>query len=263
MISKFQKYLFFAMLVACVGMAAFLIRLRNRAQDRLAAQATAAPAEMAETTSPPTTVTLYVPNDLDDSLTTVDTSLSLPAGRNAQARVILEKLVEAYNAPGSTHPMQVASGIDDVYFVPVPQGKDGTGGGEMAVIDLSGALAAAQPSGIEPETLTLLSMMATLHANLPAVTEVHFLVDGQARETLAGHADMTRTYLAGEEPSVQRSALRVPGEENGLRVTGYGLPGASQQVSEPASPLRATGSRLPATLPAPGSGLPAAARSGE
>lgn len=201
MISQFQKYLFFVMLVACVGMAAFLIRLRNRAQDRLAAQASGAPAPMAETSSAATAVTLYVPNDLDASLTTVEKRISLPADRNAEARVILESLLEAYRAPGSTHPMQVASGIDDVYFVPVPQGKDATGGGgEMAVVDLSEALTQAQPSGIEPETLTLLSMMATLHANLPAVTEVHFLVDGQPRDTLAGHADLTRTYLAADFP---------------------------------------------------------------
>jgi len=65
-------------------------------------------------------------------------------------------------------------------------------------VDLNGALAAAQPSGIEPETLTLLAVMATLHANLPTVSQVHFLVDGQPRDTLAGHADLTRTYLASE-----------------------------------------------------------------
>ena len=217
MISKFQKYLFFAMLVACVAMAAFLIRLRNRAQDRLAAQAMGAPAGMAETaTSAQKTVTLYVPNDLDDSLTAEDKSLSLPEDRNAQARVILESLLEAYRAPGSTHPMKVASGIDDVYFLPVPQGKDAGGdAGQLAVVDLSGAMAAAQPSGIEPETLTLLSIMATLHANLPAVTQVHFLVDGQQRETLAGHADLTRTYLAGEEPGAGHRA-----QSTGLRTNG-------------------------------------------
>ena len=214
MISKFQKYLFFALLLVCVGMAAFLIRLRNRAQDQLAAQAVGAPAEMAETAaSAQRTVTLYVPNDLDDSLTAVDKSLSLPEDRNAQARVILTALVDAYRAPDSTHPMNVASGIDDVYFLPVPQGKDARGdAGQVAVVDLSGALAAAQPSGIEPETLTLLSIMATLHANLPAVMQVHFLVDGQQRETLAGHADLTRTYLAGEEsntgPRAQSTELR-------------------------------------------------------
>ncbi|MFP5227459.1 MAG: GerMN domain-containing protein, partial [Acidobacteriota bacterium] len=154
---------------------------------------------MAETAaSAQKTVTLYVPNDLDDSLIAGEKSISLPQDRNAQARVILESLFEAYGAAGSTHPMTVTSGIDDVYFMPLPQGKDATGGGELAVVNLSGSLSTAQPSGIEPETLTLLSMIATLHANLPEVTQVHFLVDGQQRLTLAGHADLTRTYLAGE-----------------------------------------------------------------
>lgn len=213
MISRVQKYLFFTMLVACVLMAAFLIRLRNHAQDRLQAQAASAPAEMAETAvSAPQTVTLYVPNDLDDSLTALEKRISLPADRNAKARVILESLMEAYRAPNSTHPMNVATGINDVYFLAAPA-KDRAGeGGQLAVVDLSSALCAAQPSGIEPETLTLESIMATLHANLPAVAQVHFLVDGQARDTLAGHADLTRTYLAGEN-SLQGSS----------QVPGYGL----------------------------------------
>ena len=228
MISRFQKYLFFAMLVACVAMAAFLIRLRNRAQDRLAAQGVAAPMEMAETAkSAQKTVTLYVPNDLDDSLITQEKSISLPQDRNAQARVILESLLEAYAAPGSTHPMKAAAGIDDVYFLPVPQEKNaGSGGGDLAVVDLSGALSTAQPSGIEPETLTLLSIIATLHANLPEVAQVHFLVDGQQRETLAGHADLTRTYLAGEAPMVQRAALS-DGKKPGVRLSALGVPGGS------------------------------------
>ncbi|HEY1808378.1 MAG TPA: GerMN domain-containing protein [Acidobacteriaceae bacterium] len=198
MISRAQKYLFGFLLLVCVVMAVFLIRLRNRAQDRLQAEGTGVPQSIAEPGgSPPKTVTLFVPNDLDDSMVAVERTIPLPADENAQARVLLETLIEAYRAPDSTHPLHVEKGVDDVYFVPVPEGKGGPGG-EMAVVDLNGALAAAQPSGIEPETLTLLSMMATLNANLPDVTEVHFLVDGQARETLAGHADLTRTYLAAE-----------------------------------------------------------------
>jgi hypothetical protein len=50
--------------------------------------------------------------------------------------------------------------------------------------------------------LTVLSICGTLHANLPRITQVRFLVDGQQRDTLAGHADLTRTYLAGNaEPT--------------------------------------------------------------
>jgi hypothetical protein len=66
------------------------------------------------------------------------------------------------------------------------------------VVNLTAAFAASHPSGIETETLTLLSICGTLHANLPRVTQVRFLVDGKVRSTLAGHADLTRTYLAAE-----------------------------------------------------------------
>jgi hypothetical protein len=210
MISRAHKFLFGLLLLVCVVMAAFLIRLRNRAQDRLQAQGNSVPQSIAEPAgSPPKAVTLFVPNDLDDSMTTVERTIPLPADENAQARVLLETLIEAYRAEGSTHLIQVEKGVDDVYFVPVPQEKGvSEPGGKMAVVDLNGALAAAQPSGIEPETLTLLSMMATLHANLPDVTEVHFLVDGQPRETLAGHADLTRTYLAAE--AEQRPSPAIP-----------------------------------------------------
>ena len=44
----------------------------------------------------------------------------------------------------------------------------------------------------------MLSICATLHANLPNVTQVRFLVDGQPRADLAGHADLMRTYLAAD-----------------------------------------------------------------
>ena len=67
--------------------------------------------------------------------------------------------------------------------------------GTLAVVDFSAAFAASHPSGIEPETLTLLSILGTLHANIPAITQVRFLIDGHPAETLAGHADLTRTYL--------------------------------------------------------------------
>lgn len=218
MISRVHKVLFLIMLLACVVMAAFLIRLRNRAQDRLHAEAAIAPAEITEgSSSAPRTVTLYVPNDLDASITAVQRRIAMPADDNAQARVLLDNLIAAFHAPGSTHPMSVASGVNEVYFLPLPKTQGRPATGRIAVVDLSGSLAAAQPSGIEPETLTLLAMMATLHANMPSIAEVHFLVDGQPRETLAGHADLTRTYLASDagpeakpEAAPGQSAEAVP-----------------------------------------------------
>jgi hypothetical protein len=39
-------------------------------------------------------------------------------------------------------------------------------------------------------------VIGTLHANFPGISQVRFLVDGRQQETLAGHADLTRIYLA-------------------------------------------------------------------
>jgi hypothetical protein len=76
----------------------------------------------------------------------------------------------------------------------------------MAVINLDGSFVDHHPSGILVENLTLLSILGTLHANFPQIAQVRFLVDGHPRETLAGHADLSRTYLtANDVPGVAGS----------------------------------------------------------
>ena len=87
--------------------------------------------------------------------------------------------------------------------MPLP-GQKSNADGQMAIVNLSGAFVEAHPSGIQAETLTLLSIIGTLHSNLPQITQVRFLVDGQPRETLAGHADLTRAYLASDSPAEVR-----------------------------------------------------------
>ena len=97
-----------------------------------------------------------------------------------------------------------AVSIAQVFLVPIP---DANGKAtpptahELAVVNLTGAFVAGHPSGLETESLTVLSICSTLNANLPRVTQVRFLVDGQPRATLAGHADLTRTYLTNENTS--------------------------------------------------------------
>ncbi len=65
-------------------------------------------------------------------------------------------------------------------------------------MNLAPGFASSHPSGLETETLTVLSICRTIHANLPRVAEIRFLVDGEPRATLAGHADLTRTYLVSD-----------------------------------------------------------------
>jgi hypothetical protein len=74
-------------------------------------------------------------------------------------------------------------------------------GGKLAVVNLRGSFADDHPSGIEAETLTIDSILGTLYANFPSIEQVRFLVDGQPRETLNGHADLLRTYDVADTSS--------------------------------------------------------------
>src|SRR5579875_1144354 len=98
MLSRLQKAIFILMVVACAVMGAVLIRLRERAEDRLQAQGQEEPAIADAQGSAARAITLYVPNDLDESLTTLQRSVPMPEDQNAQARVLLGALVDAFRA---------------------------------------------------------------------------------------------------------------------------------------------------------------------
>jgi len=191
-IPRSQRWLFWIMLLLVLGMSVYLIRLRDKTADRFAAAAQILPLTAASTHEAP--LRLYLANDADGSLAEKPILFPLPADANARARVVLEKLIAEYAAPGSPHPLNLATGVEEVFLLPIPGSKQGSG--QLAVVNLTTAFVQNHPSGIEPETLTLLSMIATLRANLPSVAQVRFVVDGQQQATLAGHADLTRTYLA-------------------------------------------------------------------
>ena len=199
MIPRYQKFLFAILLLASVAMGALLWRLRERAHERLLAGENTAPTQAPEV-APAEQVTLLVANDTDGTLLTQARTLPLPPDPGARARVLLGNLLDLYAAPGAAHPVPGgAAGIGQVFLLPVPGPKDPqVPGAQLAVINLTSAFAASHPSGLETETLTVLSICGTLHANLPSVTQVRFLVDGQMQPTLAGHADLTRTYLTAD-----------------------------------------------------------------
>ena len=200
MIPRHQTILFIVLLVASVIMGSVLWHLRERAHQRLLQGENSTPTQ-APQVAPAEQATLMVANDADNSMLTRILSLPLPQSPEARARAVLGKLLDLYAAPEATHPVPGgASSIAQVFLVPIADagGKTPEDGPELAVVNLTGAFAASHPSGLETETLTVLSICATLHANLPRVSEVRFLVDGQQRDTLAGHADLTRTYLAAE-----------------------------------------------------------------
>lgn len=221
MIPRYQKILFCVLLVASVAMGVALWHLRDRAHHRLLAGQDSAPTS-APAIAPSEQATLIVANDSDGSLLTQLQSLPLPADPGARARAVLGKLLDLYAASDSAHPVPGgAISVTQIFLLPAAvyktelpakqkstrppsrsafaQSQDAQQfGPQLAVVNLTGSFANSHPSGIETEMLTILSICGTLHANLPRVTQVRFLVDGQQRATLPGHANLTRAYLAAD-----------------------------------------------------------------
>ena len=202
MISRPQRVLFWILLVSSVLMSVVLIRMRERAHDQnfdtgeIMPLNPPAQAEARE-------VTMMIANDSDGSLTAAQQKVALPVDINTRAHVVLQRLIADYALPGSSHLITANSGVNEIFFMPLPPQNGVADPGKMAIVNLSGSFVQAHPSGIEPETLTLLSIIGTLHANFPEVSQVRFLVDGQPRDTLAGHADLTRVYLTSSSPNVK------------------------------------------------------------
>ncbi len=223
MIQRHERIVFWCLIVCILGMGALLGLERHRERQRIEALASDqapldAPTAMAET------VTLDLANDTDGSITAETRQIALPQAPNARVRALLEHLIAQYALPGSAHPLPAGSAVAEVFLLPLPvvgytanpsSAASHAGafrttlpvapnpadalrpkhlGGELAVIDLRSTFVNQHPSGVEVESLTLRSILGTLHANLPWIEQVRFLVDGQSRETLAGNADLLRTY---------------------------------------------------------------------
>jgi len=173
----------------------------------------AAPADSSTESIP-----LDLANDTDGSITAAERQIALPQEPSVRARALLERLLAEYALPKSPHPLASGAAVDDVFLLKLPitsptagtkataaseprsatSDPEAPGHGELAVINLRGSFVDKHPSGVEVETLTLDSILGTLHANFPEITEVRFLVDGQPHDTLAGHADLTRVYPVGD-----------------------------------------------------------------
>ncbi|MGB8769173.1 MAG: GerMN domain-containing protein [Candidatus Korobacteraceae bacterium] len=179
--------MFAILALVALGLGLYALHLKRKVarDEQLAAQQQLALAPPAS--GPPTPVTLYIASDSDGTLRRMQTNVSLPEERSERARAVLQTLFEQYLQPSSSHPIGAGSDVRNVYLL----------GDDTAIVDTNSAFADAHPSGVLTEELTVASIVATLNANDSKIQRVKILVNGQERETLAGHADLRRFYEAG------------------------------------------------------------------
>lgn len=182
MIPRHLKITFALLVAAALASGVYVWVLKRRAQHAPPSTQLQQPVAP-PTAGTPATVTLYVADDQRGVLRREDASLTLPADPTLRAQTVLRALIARYVAKDSPHPLPAGADINDLYMV------DGS-----AVVDVNDTFAAGHRSGVLVEELTVLSLVQTLAANLPGVTQVKILVNGQERDTLAGHADLADFY---------------------------------------------------------------------
>jgi hypothetical protein len=186
MIPRYQRVLFWILIGGIALMAAFLLHGCQQAHKRLTAFNDATPIA-APTTASTEDVTLYLASDTDGSITATSSQVPLPKDASIRARILLDHLIAQYALPTSAHPLQPGPAVDDVFLL-----------NNQAIVNLRSSFTDNHPSGVLVEDLTIKSIIGTLHAALPQITEIRFLVDGEPHDTLAGHADLQRTYPAAD-----------------------------------------------------------------
>ena len=171
------------LLVIAAGMSFYVWRMHGRTEQAEATMPRSRPV------APPVTgatepVMLYVAYDNPGAVHPRSARIPLPSDRQQRAQELLRALLAIYEEKNTSHTIGAGAEVRDVYLV-----EPG-----LAVVDLNGAFADGHQSGILVEELTVASLVETLAANLPGISRVEFLIDGKVRDTLAGHADLSRPY---------------------------------------------------------------------
>lgn len=171
------------LLVAVVGLSAYAWHMRSTAASTPVVSTDTRPLAP-PIAGPSERVTLYVAHDEDGTLRAESAQIPLPSGRQQRAEELLRALLSVYLEKSSPHVLGAGAEIRSVFLVDPG----------VAVIDLNSAFADTHRSGVLVEELTVTSLIHTISANTPGVLKVKILVDGQERDTLAGHADLSSFY---------------------------------------------------------------------
>lgn len=171
------------LVIAALGLSLYALHVRKTERATVSAPTDTRP--LAPPVAGPTeNVTLFVAHDDDGSLRPEAAQIPMSSGRQQRAEELLRALVTLYLDKNSPHVLGPGSEVRSVFLVDPG----------VAVIDLNSAFADTHRSGILVEELTVASLIHTVSVNTPGIVKVKILVDGNDRDTLAGHADLADYY---------------------------------------------------------------------
>ncbi len=129
-------------------------------------------------------VTLFFQESSSDALGPERRKIFLTASSADQAKQIVQELINGPQDKELLATLPAQTRLRGLYF-----DRAGT-----AYVDLSDDLVALHPGGSDEEIATIFSIVDSLTYNLPEIKRVHFLINGEERDTLKAHLDLRRDY---------------------------------------------------------------------
>ncbi|MCC7294782.1 MAG: GerMN domain-containing protein [Acidobacteria bacterium] len=180
-----RSILILVLAAAVAGLALIFFMSGNRESLKKIRPAEGPAAEeetMPEDSRPKRTVRLLFVDEERESLIPEEREIVADAAAPAfEARQIIQELIRG-SRTGLLSPIPPETKLIQVYVA-----KDGT-----AYVDFSREFADRHPSGSSAEIATIYAVVDSLAINLKSVRKVCLLVDGEERETLAGHIAISR-----------------------------------------------------------------------
>jgi germination protein M len=142
-------------------------------------------------------VVLFFAHENNEGLVPERRRIYVTASLADQARQVIEDLIRGPRRSLSLPVLPRETGLRDVYV-----DREGN-----AYVDFSADLVQRHPGGSEAEIDSLFSVVNSLTYNFEGIRSVRILIDGEERETLAGHIDLTRRYyrdLSRVSPEARR-----------------------------------------------------------
>jgi len=251
LIPRWRVWLLGALSVAVVVGAIYFPILWRRLRQPAQVQQQSEEQARRELTQPPTVNTgepmtkakLFWSSGAEDgSLMPVGIDLPLSSDPALRAKQVLNTLLAGpVDAELRTVPPDAV--LLAFYLLP-----DGTG-----IADFSEALATSTPSGIVSEQMAVDSVTKTLEANVPQVRWLKVLIHGQEVDTLAGHLDLTRTFVVNTKPAPMPSPPAAPRGTAGTPAPPTGNPtsGKAPAAKPPALAEKLTPGNPPGKLAQP------------
>ena len=123
-------------------------------------------------------VTIFFGNKDGDGFVSETREVAVAGAFEDQVKLVIAELIKGSNDSNKISAIPQGTELMQVFWVEDSQ---------TLLLDFNRAISMNHPGGSAGEYYTITNIIKTVSANFPQVAKVHFLIEGRAIESIAGH----------------------------------------------------------------------------